>query len=259
MVLLGCETLKEKSGRDGEQAVSAATSVRLCSSVVWSQDRHDRWQGIAFTSPGVHDGRVTGLGRGLCWSALVTAAILFAPPAASARLTITVARGADGARLDMNRGQVVARLGPPVWHSGAGVLSYQRPEDGIFDVYRYPDTRRVRMFTFAPGPPSRRRAWRLRDGNRIFTGGGVRRLRQHFGHRVHRWVNPETGDRNWVICSRYHHRPVRTEFLVGSFAPDRLVSDVTILFIDRAADGSPLAHPRCRPAQAYRGRRTGLH
>jgi hypothetical protein len=159
--------------------------------------------------------------------------------------TITVGRGANGARLDMTRRQLVAQLGPPVWHSGAGVLSYLRPADGIFDVYRYSDTGRARMFVFSAGPPSHRPAWRLRDGNRIFTKGGIDRVYRHYGRRVHRWINPETGDSNYVICGRYHHRPVRTEFLVGRFSRNRLVADVTVLFIDRAADGGALTDPRC--------------
>jgi hypothetical protein len=103
------------------------------------------------------------------------------------------------------------------------------------------------MFIFAAGPPAHRRNWRLRDGNRIFAKGGIRRLSSHFGARVHRWINPETGERNYAICGRYHRRPVRTEFLVGRFSRAALVSDVTILFTDRAADGSPLADTRCLP------------
>jgi hypothetical protein len=189
------------------------------------------------------------------WSVVLTGLILVASTVAastaSARpingATIAVGRGANGARLDMTRRQVVAQLGPPVWHSGGGVLSYLRPAHGIFDVYRYPDTRRVRMFVFSAGPPSQRPAWRLRDGNRIFTTGGIDRLYRHYGRRVHRWINPETGDRNYVICGRYHHRPVRTEFLVGRFSRNRPVADVTILFTDRAADGSPLTDSRCLP------------
>jgi hypothetical protein len=180
-------------------------------------------------------------------SGLIVLASAVAASTASARsingATLVVGRGANGARLDMTRQQVLARLG--TWPSGKSALSYLRPSDGIFDVYRYPDAGRVRMFIFSFGPPFHRRAWRLRDGNRIFTKGGIDRLYRHYGRRVHRWINPETGDRNYVICSRYHHRPVRTEFLVGRFSRDRLVADVTILFIDRAADGGPLTDSRC--------------
>jgi len=107
-------------------------------------------------------------------------------------VTITVGQGAGGAKLDMTRAQVVARLGPPVGHNLQGVLSYRHASQ------------------------------RLGDGNRIFTKGAIDRLYRHCGKRVHRWRIPETGEPNYVICSPYRGHPVRTEFLVGRFSPDAL-------------------------------------
>src|SRR3954452_21101288 len=96
--------------------------------------------------------------RGPLPVALLAAVVLAGaahPPGAWGRrvtkATITVGRGANGATLDTTRRQVVAKLGRPIGHNGPDVLSYMRPADGLFDVYRYPDTGRVRMFISSPG------------------------------------------------------------------------------------------------------------
>jgi hypothetical protein len=146
------------------------------------------------------------------------------------RGTIIVGRGAAGARLDMTRHQVVAKLGRPVAANGEGVMSYERPARGIFDIYRYADSKRVRMIIVA----SHGRAWRLRDGNAIFAKAAIDRLYQRYGHRVHRVRDPRTGDAYYVIRSIYHHRPVETKFEVNRFSRKRaLVRNLFILFTDR--------------------------
>lgn len=168
--------------------------------------------------------------------ALAIAIALAAAPAAHAtvvnRGTIVVGRGAGGARLDMTRAQVVAKLGQPESENGNGVLSYQ-PDgaDKIFDVYRHlAAPKHVRMFILAG---YRGRSWKLADGNAIFARRAITRLYRHYGKRVHR-VRDNTGDKLYVIKSRYHHRPVETQFLVDRFSRTKArVLDVFILFTDR--------------------------
>lgn len=146
--------------------------------------------------------------------------------------TIVVGRGAAGARLDMTRKQVIARLGTPESQNGNGVLSYQPDDaDRIFDVYRHLDPpKHVRMFILAGFHGA---SWRLKDGNAIFAKRSIARLYRHYGKRVRR-VTDETGNRLYVIKSRYHHRPVETQFLVDRFGRKRArVLDVFILFTDR--------------------------
>lgn len=169
--------------------------------------------------------------------ALLTAAftLAIAAPAQATVVdsgTIVVGRGAAGARLDMTRAQVVAKLGTPESANQNGVLSYQ-PDgaDAIFDVYRHlAAPKHVRMFILAGFKGS---SWRLKDGNAIFAKRAIVRLYRHYGKRVHR-VTDETGSQLYVIKSRYHHRPVETQFLVDRFGHKRArVLDVFILFTDR--------------------------
>jgi hypothetical protein len=144
--------------------------------------------------------------------------------------TITVGRGAAGARLDMTREQVVAQLGRPLAENDNGVMSYQRPRVGILDVYRYGDTKRVRMFIVS----FQGRAWKLRDGNPIFAKGGIDRLYDHYGRRVRRFRDPRTGDTYYIIRSTYRGRPVETKFEVNRLSrKTALVRNIFILFTDR--------------------------
>jgi hypothetical protein len=148
--------------------------------------------------------------------------------------TITVGRGAAGARLDMTHAQVVAKLGAPLAENGNGVMSYQPDSaSSIFDVYRYLQRpKHVRMFILAG---FKGRSWKLRDGNAIFARHSIARLYKHYGKRVHR-ASDDTGDRWYVIKSRFHHRPVSTEFHVDRFSRSKArVLDVFILFTDRPA------------------------
>jgi hypothetical protein len=110
-------------------------------------------------------------------------------------------------------------------------MSYQRPRVGIFDVYRYGDTGRVRMFilSFRQG-----RAWKLRDGNPIFAKGGIDRLYRHYGTRVKAMRDPRTGDPYYLLRTRFRHRPVETRFDVSRLSRKRaLVRNILILFTDR--------------------------
>jgi hypothetical protein len=147
--------------------------------------------------------------------------------------TITVGRGAAGARLDMTRAQVIGKLGTPSYENANGLMSYQPTSaDRIFDVYRYLDTKRVRMFILAG---FRGQSWKLRDGNAIFARHSIARLYHHYGKRVHR-VHDDTGDRWYAIKGHFRHRPVVTEFHVDRFSRSKArVLDVFILFTDRAA------------------------
>jgi hypothetical protein len=163
-------------------------------------------------------------------------AMLIAPAAAQATPvtggTIVVGRGAAGARLDMTRAQVMAKLGAPEDENGNGVLFYE--PDGsnrIFDVYRHLDPpKHVRMFIIAG---FHGQSFKLADGNAIFARRSIARLYKHYGKRVHR-AHDDTGDRWYFIKSRYHHRPVRTEFHVDRFSRKKArVLDVFILFTDR--------------------------
>jgi hypothetical protein len=165
---------------------------------------------------------------------LATAA-LGVPAAAATDVThgkIVVGRGAAGARLDMTRAQVIAKLGPPESENGNGVLFYEPDSaDHIFDVYRHLDPpKHVRMFIIAG---FHGKSWKLADGNAIFAKRSIARLYAHYGNRVHKH-HDNTGDRWYTIKSRYHHRPVATEFHVDRFSRTKArVLDVFLLFTDR--------------------------
>jgi hypothetical protein len=165
-------------------------------------------------------------------TACALAAGAFAASAAESRAihggTVAVGRGAAGARLDMTRAQVVAKLGRPLAANGESVMSYERPARGIFDIYRYSDTKRVRMMIIS----SRGHAWKLGDGNAIFAAGAIGRLYHRYGHRLHRFRDPVTGDKYYVVHSTYHHRPVESRFEVNRFKHG-LVRNLFILFTDR--------------------------
>src|SRR4051812_39889386 len=79
---------------------------------------------------------------------------------------IVVGRGAAGARLDMTRAQVIAKLGTPESENGNSVMFYE-PDgaDHIFDLYRHLDPpKHVRMFIIAG---YHGQSWKLADGNAI--------------------------------------------------------------------------------------------
>jgi hypothetical protein len=158
-----------------------------------------------------------------------------APAAQAADIThgkIVVGRGAAGARLDMTRAQVISKLGPPESENGNSVMFYEPDDaDHIFDVYRHLDPpKHVRMFIIAGFHGA---SWKLADGNAIFARHSIARLYKHYGKRVSKH-HDDTGDRWYTIKSRYHHRPVATEFHVDRFSRQKArVLDVFLLFTDR--------------------------
>jgi hypothetical protein len=173
--------------------------------------------------------------RSLVALSITAAALLSAAPATAKPVmggTILVGRGAAGARLDMTRAQVIAKLGAPEDENGNGVLFYEPDgSDRIFDVYRHLDPpKHVRMFIIAG---FRGKSFKLADGNAIFARRSIARLYKHYGKRVHR-AHDDTGDRWYFIKSRYHHRPVETQFHVDRFSRKKArVLDVFILFTDK--------------------------
>jgi hypothetical protein len=163
-------------------------------------------------------------------------AALLGPAAAQAKPvtggTIVVGRGAAGARLDMTRAQVIDKLGAPADENGNGVMFYEPDgSDRIFDVYRHLDPpKHVRMFIIAG---FKGQSFKLADGNAIFARRSIARLYKHYGIRV-RKAHDDTGDRWYFIKSRYHHRPVETQFHVDRFSRKKArVLDVFILFTDK--------------------------
>ena len=164
------------------------------------------------------------------------AALALAAPAFAGRIshgTIHVGRGAAGVELDMSRAQVVAAAGDPLMENSLGTMSYM-PEtaNGIFDVYRYQDTRRVRMIVVAF---PRSRAWHLGNGLPVFSPGAVGRLIDHYGTRLHRRRDVEADFRIYYLRGTLNGRPVETQFQVPRFSRSALVEDVFVLFTDRAA------------------------
>jgi len=178
----------------------------------------------------VHMRRLVAISASL--AALLTAAPAHAGPVTHG--TIVVGRGAAGARLDMTRAQVIAKLCAPEDENGNGVLFYE-PDSAnrIFDVYRDLDPpKHVRMFIIAG---FHGQSFKLADGNAIFARRSIARLYKRYGTRVRR-AHDDTGDRWYFIKSRYHHRPVETQFHVDRFSrKNARVLDVFILFTDKGA------------------------
>jgi hypothetical protein len=170
-----------------------------------------------------------------CLLATIAVLAAVAAPAQAKEIThgtIVVGKGAAGARLDMTRAQVIARLGAPEDENGNGVLFYEADgSDHIFDVYRHLDPpRHVRQFIIAG---FHGKSWKLADGNAIFARRAIARLYEHYGTRVSKH-HDNTGDRWYTIKSRYHHRPVETQFHVDRFSRTKArVLDVFLLFTDR--------------------------
>jgi hypothetical protein len=77
------------------------------------------------------------------------------------------------------------------------------------------------------------KSFKLADGNAIFARRSIARLYKHYGTRVTKH-HDDTGDRWYTIKSRYHHRPVETQFHVDRFSRAKArVLDVFLLFTDR--------------------------
>ena len=170
-------------------------------------------------------------------SALVSLAVLaLAAPAAARTIThgaIHVGRGAAGAELDMTRAQVVAALGNPLEDNPLGTMSYApQSSGGIFDVYRYQDTKRVRMIVVAFPHSS---GWHLGNGLPVFQAGAGGKLIDHYGTRLKKRYDRNEDFRIYYLKSRLKGRPVETQFQVPRFSRSALVEDVFVLFTDRAA------------------------
>ena len=163
-------------------------------------------------------------------------ALAIATPAAARSIThgtIHVGRGAEGIELDMTRKQVVAVAGNPLMENPLGTMSYA-PEsaNGIFDVYRYQDTKRVRMILIAF---PRSTGWHLGNGLSVFKAGAVGKLIDHYGTRLKKRYDQTADFRVYYLRSTLKGRPVETQFQVPRFSRTALVEDIYILFTDRAA------------------------
>jgi hypothetical protein len=161
----------------------------------------------------------------------VLVGLLSAAPATAHTISsgvITVGRGANGVELGMTRAQVVKKLGRPNAENGLGTMSYGADSANIiFDVYRLLDPpHTVREFVIAsPHDPH----FRLSDGNRIFTKGGLRRLAKHYGKalRFHRF---DDGSPYYELVTRFHGKTVKTAFPTDKRGLDAYVQDVFIAF-----------------------------
>ena len=164
-------------------------------------------------------------------------AVLALAAAAEARTithgTIHVGRGAEGIELDMTRAQVIGAAGNPLMENGLGTMSYaSESSNGIFDVYRYQDTKRVRMLVIA-FPHST--GWHLGNGISVFKAGAVGKLMDRYGKRLKRRYDQTADFRLYYLKSRLHGRPVETQFQVPRFSRSALVEDIFVLFTDRPA------------------------
>jgi hypothetical protein len=121
---------------------------------------------------------------------------------------------------------VISKLGRPIYENGNGYMQYARIPL-IFDVYRDGGARssHVRMLSVAGTGPG----FRLSDGNRIFTKGGLRRLSSRYGSRLKFLDSGDSGP-YYEIVSRLNHRKVLTDFFVDRHSLDAKVLQIFILF-----------------------------
>jgi hypothetical protein len=169
--------------------------------------------------------------RALLAGALSLAAAL--PASAAARTitsgTITVGHGANGVELGATRAQVVHELGRPNSENQFGTMSYgSEKANTLFDIYRTSAAASgtVRQFVIAsPG----NQAFKLQDGNKVFTRGGLRRVYRHYGRRLkfHRF---DDGTPYYEIVSRLHSRKVLNDFETDRHSLDARVLDVFIVY-----------------------------
>jgi hypothetical protein len=142
---------------------------------------------------------------------------------------ITVGRGVNGVELGMSRARVIRRLGRPNSENSFGTMSYGSDRaNTIFDVYRTSGGASGKVKQFVIAAP-RNRAFRLQDGNRVFTRGGLRRLAGRYGRRLtfHRF---DDGTPYYELATRLHGRRVLTDFATERRALDSYVLDVFIVF-----------------------------
>ena len=161
---------------------------------------------------------------------VLVAVLVCAAPAAARSIshgTIHVGRGAEGAELDMTHQQVVAAIGNPLSENGLGTMFYARQSKGIFDVYRYQDTKRVRMIVVSFYKST---GWHLGNGLPVFTAGAVGKLIDHYGSRLRKRNVVAEDFRIYYLKSTLNGRPVETQFQVPRFSRNALVEDVFVLF-----------------------------
>ena len=164
--------------------------------------------------------------------AVLVGLLLAAPAPAAARTitsgVITVGRGADGAELGMTRAQVIKKLGRPAAVNGLGTLSYGSDQANvIFDVYRLVDPPHT-VHEFVISSPRNPR-FRLSDGNRIFTKGGLRRLAKRYGKALH-FHTFDDGSPSYELVTRLHGKKVKTAFPTDKRGLDAYVLNVFIAY-----------------------------
>jgi hypothetical protein len=141
---------------------------------------------------------------------------------------ITVGRGANGVELGMTRAQVTGKLGRPNAENRLGTLTYgSDTANVIFDLYRLIDPpHTVREFVIASPHDAH---FRLSDGNRIFTKGGLRRLAKRYGKalKFHRF---DDGSPYYELVTRFHGKTVKTAFPTDKRGLGAYVEDVFIAF-----------------------------
>jgi hypothetical protein len=162
-------------------------------------------------------------------SAAALAVAAMPAPAVARTVTsgvITVGQGAGPITLGMSRAQVISKLGRPLYENQNGYMQYARIPV-IFDVYRDggASSTHVRMLGISAMGP----AFRLSDGNRIFTKGGLRRLSAHYGKQL-KFHNTADSGPFYEIVSTLHKRKVLTDFFVDRHSLSATVLDVFILF-----------------------------
>lgn len=149
---------------------------------------------------------------------LASLAVLALAPAAQAADgvrggTITPNRGVNGANLGMTRDQVIDRLGDPLREQHRIMdYGYEAYED-VLEIYRG-DSNRVKFFQMG----LHGRHFKLPDGNHPFVRGGVGRLTDTYGGRLHRHVRSgRPTERSYKLYGRLDGRRVVTKFLVNAF------------------------------------------
>jgi hypothetical protein len=160
-------------------------------------------------------------------AALACAALPASAPARTVTSgVITVGRGAGPVALGMTRAQVVSKLGKPIYENGNGYMQYANIPV-IFDVYRDggAKTSRVRMVSVSDTGP----AFKLSDGNRIFTKGGLKRLAARYGKKLRFHETADSGP-YYEIVSRLHGRKVLTDFDVDRHSLHATVLQIFILY-----------------------------
>jgi hypothetical protein len=160
----------------------------------------------------------------------VALACVALPPSAPARTVtsgvITVGQGAGPITLGMTRAQVIGKLGKPIYENGNGYMQYANIPV-IFDVYRNGGARtsRVRMLSVSDTGPG----FKLSDGNRIFTKGGLKRLANRYGKRLKFHETADSGP-YYEIVTRFRGRKVLTDFNVGRHSLNAAVLQIFILY-----------------------------